>query len=555
VPNIRHTRFGSPQPRVPQPEVREEIFEPTLGLDAGQAPQELLKGFTPFSQNWVRDGGYLTPRSGMSQYDATFTLGGPVIGGIEAYDVDGFRNAVVASAQTFGYLGANSPSWRTLTFVGSETPNAPMRGWDAAYIYDSSRDKNVALLTDHTKLPKFVVLGSDTTQVSDWTHCASTFSRAKSVAAFDNRLVFFNTASSVSEFPQRIEYTARGVVSDHATADGAGFIDVMDMRGIGQKVIPYSDSLLFFTEREIWLGRNRRDDYFLDMIRISDADGCPFPKTIAQTPEGIVFLRHDLEVCLLSGTQVIPLGPTNRKPPEIGDASRIQRWLQDRLLNGELAHATYNSRMRRYELRFTSNTTNTNLYPESGLYYDFNNQSWFPQTYPWEVSCAFEMQDTDAAATWDSIPYTWDQYNVAWDDGEVEASARRVVTFSSNGTPYRFRSDQTTDAGTAIVARWRSHALNSRDALRYDQLYEVQVEYANASSSSASVWVSENLGSSFIDSIAVDLSQTSHKAALVPVNCSALAPTFEVRSSDGGQPKISRFYARLRDQGLYGGAA
>jgi hypothetical protein len=553
---IRQTKYGFPPRSFPQQESRKSIFEPVRGFDGGQAPQELSPGFTPESQNWIHSGGYLTPRSGLSRYDATFALGDATLFAMEAYDVQNRRYGIQASSETIGFHATGALSWSTLSYADSgSAPNAEINiGWDGDYIYDIVRDKNIAVLTNNRQLPKSIVVEPSTTTFSDFTFVASRFSKARSVCAVDNSLVWFNTSTTTQEFPQRVEVSARGNIRNYTQGTGeAVFEDIMDMRGQGVKAIAEGDNVVLFTDQQIWRGRPTGDAYRFRYYCVNRTLGCPYPKTIAETPKGIVFLGGDLELYMLTGDDTVPLGPTYAKGPDQGDHSRVQLYLQRVLQNGDLAWAEYNDRDRVYELYYTSNEVSSNLYPKNRIALHFDNMSFFVSKFSHELSAGCVLQDVEEAATWDSNPYTWEQYDVLWDSARLGAADRRMAVFSSAGTPYRFRSDQTTDDGTAIDCRWRSHGLNQGDEFRFDQLYEVWVEYNADSASSLSVMVSDTVGNTFIDGFEKRLSASSHSVEMFPVWITAQAPLFEVRLNDGSRPKISRFQARLRDAGLYGG--
>jgi hypothetical protein len=556
---IRQSKYGFAPRAYPQQESRVSIFEPTQGFDGGQSPQELHAGFTPFSQNWEHEGGYIQPRSGFSRYDATYALGDAGLFGMEAFDMDGYRHGLIASSKTLGYLPPQSVtfsnlSWVAATGASTQTSDADIEtGWDGASVYEPARDQNIIVLTNNRQLPKFLTVDDSTTTYSDFTWCASQFSTARAVAAFDNRLVFFNVASTLTTYPTRVFWTPRGNPIDLTIANGAGFEDLMDMRGSGLKVVADRDSIVLFTDEQIWRGRKRGDVYAFDFYVVNQQMGCPFPKTIHKTPHGIGFLGRDLELYLLRGDETVPLGPTGRKPSEVGDHSRIQLYLQRNLTNGDLAHACYDTEKNRSLLFFTSNETNTNLYPQKRLEYKYDNRSFFLSSTSHDWSAAFEMRDVEEAVTWDSVANTWDSYNVQWDRAGLSAPSRRVVVVSSNGTPYRFRSDQTSDDGSVIDCRWRSHALGQNDAFRHETLYEVWLDYNSDSTTTIAVHTSPNVGSTWDSSFTRALSASSVAAEMFPVFSTGQAPLFEVRVNDGSVPKISRMQVRLRDAGLWSG--
>lgn len=553
---IRLSKYGFPGNVVRQPESRVTIFEPALGFDGGQAPQELPPGYTPASQNVVSERGEIKPRSGFSRYEGTYDVGGPVLFGFEAIDIQGRRHAIATSADSVAYMRSGDTQFLTLAWFATsdQTPLGDyLNGWDGAQVYEPARDKNIAVLTNNRQLPKFLEVDQSTLTYSDFTWCASSFSRARSVCESNYRIVFFNVSTATLTFPTRVQWTARGNPLDFSVAGGGGFEDLLDMRGVGQRIYADGNDLILFTDEQIWRGRPRDDLFAYDFYAINRQLGCPYPRTIAETQYGLVFLARDQELCLLRGDEVVPLGPTGlRKADE--NHSRIQRKLQTEMQNGELAWGMYNSQENAYKLRYTSNDTNANLFPQRGLVYSFHNRSFFPEKFDGHsVSYGFEMQDIEEAAAWDSIPFTWNEYNTSWDNAGLGIAPIREVIFSSSGTPYRFRSDQTSDDGTAIDWRWRSHGLNMENVFQQDLLYEVWMDYRSDTSSNVSLFVSSNLGATFDSGFSKTLSATSIMTEMFPVNITATSPLFEIRGNDGSVPRIARFQANLRDAGRFHG--
>ena len=555
---IRRSRFGSPYPPglMRQPESRVEIFDPTRGFHSGEPPQDLPPGMTPAARNFVVDGGYLTPRSGLSQFGA-YSLGEAVLGGGEVFDSSGHPNAIVFSSGTVAYYERNAASWSALSYIEDASLGAPdtFSGETNSYaqhaaIYDPASDKNAVIFCNNLiNYPKIAYLHDSLATYSDYTAPFSLLSKAKSVAAFDNRLLFFHTQDGSTAKPTRIVWSARGNPNSFNVIDGGGAEDLLDMRGSGQKVVAEKDSLLLFSDEEIWRARPRGDAYAFDFYPVAQQRGGPYPQTIVNTPFGTAFLGRDLEVYVVSGQDVLPLGP--RRP---GSPSRINRELRSTLTRPDRAWGLYNQEQHRYELYYTTSSA-TSGYPNRALFFHFENGAWMPQHYQHELTYGFEMEAGSLPLSWDEIEATWDQMNLTWDGDNSAGFGRNITTFGSAGTVYTFRSDQTTDDTTAIDCRWRSHALNSRDQLRFDQLYEVNIEAEVPSASSLSVMVSDDLGASFLDGFNINLSASSITNAFAPVWVTARAPQFEIRLNDGGTPKIARMQARLRDTGLYGGGA
>lgn len=586
---IRLTKHGFRSRTPAQPESRVTDFDPTLGYDGSLPPTKLAPGFTPESQNWELDDGYIRPRSGLSKIPLRAGgIGGPALLGVECFDTAGARYGITAHSGPEGgfALGLVQPpdasDWTFLFWqldgggFGSEwTKQIPTRaqinfGWQAAQCYEPSNDTNIVVFTNGVNMPKFWNIGAGLSSssifwASDLSCVASSFSKAFSVAEFDYRLVFFNTSSDATPFPVRVHWSARGAPFTWTIADGAGFEDLMDMKGTGRKVVAERDSIALFTEEQIWRGRNRRDVYAFDFYPVVRDLGSPYHKTIIPTPYGIVFLGRDLDLYLLSGDNAIPLGPTSP-----GGPSRIRTRLRSTLQHADLAHAVYNSTKRRYELYYVS-SEDGGEYPQRVLHYNFDNQSIFIQKLTQEVTCAVELFDLAQTPTWDSIDFTWDQYNVTWDDPVSDDLPRTITVaswYSSLNTPgpglsvlHSFRSDRTYDDSfnpgssslssiiSPIDCRWRSHGLGS-PGLRYDTINEVRVGYESAGTSNVSIWTSSN-GGTFSDPLQVALSATSGDIGLLPCVVSGSAPMFELRLVDGSQPRIGRMEANLIDAGSF----
>ena len=554
----RYTKFGSPFKTPPLPESRVEIIDPTKGMHAGFSPQELPPGYTPDSQNFVVQDGSITPRSGLSRYDSTFSLGDAARGAFEFVDTAGQRYVFGASHTTFGVLASDAPSWNTLLYSASSPEGASPSGdwtdrWQGASIYCSAIDANVAVFTNGRDLPKYAVLQPSLATFSDFTWVSSLISRAVSACAFDNRLVFFDVGDSTYSEPQRAVWSDRG---DPLSYPATNYADLLDMAGTGQVVVAEKDGIVLFSDREIWRGQRRTDIYAFDFYPVFKSFGCPFPRTIVSTPLGIIFLGADFEVYLLNGTQVLALGPTTPQPvgaPQPQNPSRIQQHLSKRIHKAEMALSAYDPFNRVYALFYC---TGDDIFPTDALFYHLNNGACFRQKLSLGVSCAVDAEDREEDITFDSISpaYTWGDYDVMLDDATLSPAPRRLQVWSADGTPYRFHSAQTSDDGTAIDARWRSHALGQSDQFRYETLWEIGVEHATPSACSLGLHTSSDMGATFGSAYTRSLSSTSAGNAILPAYETASSPLFEVRVVDGGRPRIARLQARLRDAGLYGGA-
>ena len=555
MPGPRRTRVGFPvRPRIGRRRERIEILDPSLGFDGSAPASELEPGRTPESRNFVTDFKAITPRSGLSVYGTATDVVTPVLGSREVLDDTGRWFAVAASSRTVRILEADpSPTWQTLTFDGVDTPSGLSRDyWSIDYIFNPGRSQNMVVLANNVNQPKWFLTDGPTATLSDYTFLNSFMSTAKSVQQIDDRLTFFNVRESGVRQPTRLVYTPRGLPTSDSIFAGAGAVDVPGMQGVGQAHIRDKEGLLLFTAREIFRARVRRDFFAFDFFPLTQDIGCPFPRTIANVPAGVMFVAQDLELYILSGNVLVPLGPSERGKP-----SRVKQLLTDEMSEGALMWATYNPGKNRYELYYK---TTSGSFPRRALFYDFETGSLMQQRFTHELSHGFPFSDPAGIGGlfWDDVNETWDQVSTVWDDAGQPREAPRagvdIMVFGSAGTSYRFRSDQTTDDGTAIDCRWRSHGMAGRDRLGFERLHEVWTEYEAASASSASVFCSYDLGTNFDAGFALSLRSSSHSVEFAPVDCEAQAPQFEFRLQDGGTPRIHSFQAKLLPSGsAFGG--
>lgn len=553
---IRRTRFGS-GPRFDLAQFAEsqsqrvEIFTPTRGLHRGDAPQDLEPGFTPDASNFIVEGGFLMPRSGLSHWrgDAS-ALTAPALGAFRVSDLTGSAFLATASTGTIAVFDPVSDAWRTLSAdTAASLPSGTTRQyWDGAYLYDAAADSNLMALTNAHDLPKvFEVQGSVATY-SNLTDFASIASKAVSVCAFDNRLVWFNTSTASLTQPTRVLWSVRGLPRNYQLIDGAGFEDLLDMRGVGTRVLPSREGILLFTDEEIWRGRKRGDAYVFDFYAIERNLGCPYPKTIVQTPVGTIFMAGDLELYVVRGDAVQPLGP---KRPE--EASRIQGFLEEQVYDPERTWATFNPGQMRYEIYYTG-AESSDGYPTRALYYHITEESFFPQQFAHELSAGVAFADPGHPSQWDESVENWDAIATAWDEQVSAGVGYEVHTFSSAGTAYRFESTQTSDDGSAITAYWMSHAMNRQDQLRMETLNSLWLEHKQANASALSVSFAGDFGFTNEDTYNVALPAGQYARTLVPGLVTGAAPHFRLQVTDGGKPHIGRFQAHLVEAGLFGGA-
>lgn len=550
----RETRFGRTRNvgQALRDRTRRPGIAPTGGFDGGQRPTELPPGRSPEMKNFELDDGRLLPRSGLSQYEGGNSgLSAPVLGGLEAFEEEGVAIGVIASHRTFAISQPQDPDWEVLAGDG-QLSGATTDFWETTTIYDDDRGTHIAVFTNNDDLPRYVDLETNVQSVSSFTNVSSQFSEAQAVAAFDDRLVWGNVreASANDRRSSRVFWSQRGKPQSYDNlGTQAGFDDLFDMNGRILKMVRFQNRLWIFSDQEIWSARPRRDVFAFNFEAHIRQIGAPLPRTIRATSEGIFFLTDSLEVYRMGGGgRVEAVGPA-----EQGGDSRIQKKLQEEIQESDLTWAAYDRIDQSYKV-FYSATAGS--WPDKSLTYDLETRAFTFHEYPVELTHGFEFRDpvdTGLRGTWDGQMSTWDESDEEWNEVNIQPLAvqdRSMGVFSSTGTSYRFRDDQTTDDGTAIDARWRSRPLRATGSPDRSYLDRIEMEYEADSASSLTVAVSDDGFASDFDKQIVSVRSSKLSNANVPVRISGRAPQFEIRT-DGDGPEISRFWPTLRSAGRF----
>ena len=513
---------------------------PAHALPPGMSPD--VRNFYPTTDGWIE------PRSGLSSF-GTHTFSGAVLGAAEVFDVAGTSCGFAPSSVSFSFLHPDAQIWSSLSYVQSNVTH--MRGTPSGQstdyfrttsVYDAGTDSFIAVTSNNTNSVKFFTVASNASVFSDfsWVDSLSSTMKAKDVVAINDRLVFFNTESSDgTRYVTRVLWSARGDPKNYQIASEAGFEDLMGMRGEGQAAVRFRDFLLLFTEYEVWRGTPTLDAYAFRFDRVVDNVGCPFPKTIAVTPNGVIFMEHDREIYITDGNAVASLGPVGAEGP-----SRIQRILQDDAVNMDRSWGIYNHSENRYELYYTASDSSEG-FPTRSLWYDITKRSWWPQYFSHEVTSGIDMYDPAVIVTYDEIEDSYDSVALNYDAYDVVQRNRLVNIFTSGGSTLRFRSAQTSDNGSAIDARWRSPGLKSPDHRKF-HMTDVWTDYETDSASSASLFLGDARDPDGFDATRALSLTTSAAPIFSPCWTTSQAPAFELRLNDGGRPRITSFTATLR---------
>lgn len=524
---------------------RADIFEPVLGFDQSQPVIDLKPGQTPDSENFIVEDGFLTPRSGLSIFGPSDTsLGDVALMVAEHRDVDGNRFPVIASARTIAFFANND--WSTISYVvrGAGAPANQLSGTSlnnmfATSIYEPNIDQNWLVFSNGIDLPK--VWQPSQVTYSDLSDYISVESIGRIPFSLDNRLCFFNCGNSSTAFATRVRWSERGLTSNFSTI-GAGFEDLMDMAGTGSGVATREFDAILFSTEEVWIARPRRDAFAFSFIPLQRSLGCPFPKTIAKTPQGVIFLTRELEPYIVSGSQVRPIGKS------------VHQFLRTTIQAPDQAFGLYNSRRQRYELYFR--TVGEVSRAAHGLYLDMDSGAWMPISFhAFEFGAGAEVgADLGGDITWDGVTMTWDEIQSSWNN-MVESTSldKEVMLVSSAGTAYRLRENQLTDDGSTITSRWDSHAFNSpNDPTMRQSISDVWADYKSDSASSMSILFKASPSDNFAASQSVDLPLAlNNKSVQIPFFITGSHPQMRVQVNNATRPRLSRFVVKLRDSGQY----
>ncbi len=336
---------------------------PFQGMNTSVPPQNLQPGETPYAENFVINAGVLESRSCVSKYSGTTAAGWPA-NYVPAVYMQGYSTAgtrwdlvLVAESSETGwakYSTDNGATWTDdsshLTFI-YPVSRGPLQAdtWSWTQFFEPDSDQNAVAATSNYTLPMYRVLDAS----SDWTHFSDIISHestARFVESFDNRLIFFNTTDASGTQGTRVRWSMRGDPTDF-TSVGAGFEDLVNMKGRGTGMEAEEDRLILFSDFEVWEGRPRRDAYAFDFDVIKKDIGCTYSDTIVRTPVGIIWLGDDFNFYRAHNGVVRAFSPD------------IQRFLQDNVDTTKLK-AQYDSKEGLYMLFFNRSDDN-GVYPHA----------------------------------------------------------------------------------------------------------------------------------------------------------------------------------------------
>jgi hypothetical protein len=262
----RRALFGFPPPQPPSSVHTVRLVPLTQGVNQDTAWPLLAPGSAQSMTNYLPLNGKLTPRSRLSSIN-TITIpngaGGQGMAELNFGVADGL-GAIWLSGSTLHAIVASNGSISRASFVSSfglgHADLAQHTRWQytPAFSGTIASDGGYMLVAAgggggsyDTLLCLYQTTGSSGAPMYSYLTGAP---RALSVGGIDNYIIAFNIDGGGAFFGNRVQWCVRGEPSNW-TGEGAGFEDLLDMRGSGTAARPMSDGrLVLFTDREIWYG-------------------------------------------------------------------------------------------------------------------------------------------------------------------------------------------------------------------------------------------------------------------------------------------------------------
>jgi hypothetical protein len=439
-------------------------------------PSSIISG-----QNVYYRRGRAEPRSRLSQLGTDVPTVDVANGAFQYSDLDGTEYQLVTSKGTVSFLNTDN-SWDSVVYV-SGTSNEPPSGsqndrFRGGTVYLPRRDLNLAVFTN-TVDPIFAWGGpSDGTGFSTLTQSVI----CHDLAIFDDRVVAWNIRelSSNSRLLTRCQWSVAGGPEDW-TGIGAGFQDLLHMRGAGTRIFAEEDEMILASTRELWRGRRTIHPLTFDFSPINTQLGMPYASAAIQTSLGIFWLADDYMVYRIVGERIEPVG------------EGIQRTLRDTAVTLEKAFFSYDDELQQLTLYYS---TQAGTFPQRAFTLHIDEQRWTPHIYQHELTGSFVADTTSSTITWGDLTGTLDSQISTWDE-LLGDSTPVMAILSSGGTVFQPSSTASLDETQVVTAQLVTGGLftNPPDSVKFAD--EVRLSLRGTSASSLSVSVSGNLGGSY----------------------------------------------------------
>lgn len=507
----RQSRYGYPFP-APKSVFTQERVVPDRGYsdlpDITAGPASVVSG-----QNCWMWQGRLTPRPRLST--GTNPLGDIPTGAFQHFDVLGQQYPMLFSSATASQFNS---AWQTLTYA-SGTSNNPPTGGSRDFVFGTSvylprADANLAVWVNGVD-PAFVWTNGTTYSTLTQSYIA------KDVTIANNRLLYWNVRylSSTTQLATRMAWTAAGNPEDTTSFVGPGYVDLLDMRGVGTRVFAVGDQVVAATDQEIWRGVFVGDPYTYDFRRVTSQVGIPYARAAINIPEGLFFVGGDLMV--YRGLELDPVGKA------------IHRTLHNGVADPATMFFGYHADAKMLSLYYTDTVGS---YPNRSLTLNLATGQWMPQKFQQNLAVGFQSFMASSATTWGALGgplsgnmLTYNQLLGLSTKGFSEAVA------ASAGTVYTFDHSSASDDGQPAYEEATLGPLFAGIPQYRKYIDTVRVDVQADSASSLSVSLSGDNGQSFPGEVAFAVSASSNGSQYVarPGGVNGVYPLIRIRSTGG----------------------
>jgi len=502
-----------------------------LGLMENVPAPNLPAGATPEAQNVLAREGVLEPRYRLAKVGSGSSLCDDVLAMGEMVNTAGTRYPFAISAATMSYYSGSVWTFGSYFANGvNDPPSAADTVYiDAVQIYEPVSDDNAIAWVNGTD--QCFVASGYTKGFSSLTNAPI----AKTIAVFDNRVVWGNITSGGTTYPQRIQYSEKWNPSI-TTAPTGGFEDETDARGALLRLISDGDRVLAYFEHELWYGYAVDYPFNLTFLPLDRSTGCSGAWAVCQTPKGVFHL----------GSDYMPyITPRGGLPQAVGQA--VWKTLREDIDYPTRAHAEYNPQTGEVVLCYAHQGGTGR--PKRALTFDINTGVWTPQTFDVAITRLGVGDYTSSSVTWGGLVGTWAQQTKTWSQLGGTASARVLYAGTSTGTIAAFTSDATNDLGTAVETKYLAVVPNE-DPARKMYVREVRLDYRAASASSLTLKMSGDFGTTWQSEVGVALPTAPTSAqTTVWVGAEAIYPTILFQHDQGHRFAIQRAIAVVTPTG------
>lgn len=485
----RFGQFGIP-PKLPRSNYTQLRFTAVEGYsdlpDLQATPGSLIS-----SRNIWLWAGRLLPRPRLAQFGDINVLQETPTGAFVYNDVMGQDFPMAYSSDTVAYY--HGGTWSGLSYLPSGSTNYPPSGGVNDYVfgvttYVPRADVNIAAFTNGVD-PIFAWGGPVLNPLTYSTLTGAPI--AQDVAVLGNKLVAWNVRepSSTSQLVTRLQWAASGDPEEWVdTAQFAGYLDLLDMRGVGTRIFMQNDQLIIASDKELWHTADLGPPFIFDPKPFSRQLGIPFQRAAIQTTDGLFWLGPDFMVYRLPYWSV--------QIEEVGKA--VQRTLQQTCADPTSAFFGYNGEARQLTLYYSAAE---GVFPQRGLTLNTLTGKWTPQTFQHELVVGFQSPTAGGGipsnVQWNQLVGSFASQTIRYNSFQGVTGTIREAVLGSDGTAYTFSYSAPHDDGRSVTHEATLGACFTNLPERRKFVDHVRWDLRANVSSTVSVAVSPDLGHSW----------------------------------------------------------